>query len=238
MEYHVPKTLLAIDDSATMRKVFEITFKGDEFRTVTASTAAIALASVREEAPHAVLIDIALENNDGYALCKEVRKLAPNAAIIMLSSRFHPHDPVRGSAAGADASFDKPFETATAIEKVRQAIAAKNQVSPAISSLELPSQLPLSLAISSPEAAPCSAPAVSLAISSPAAGSSVARVPTSDTMSGELARLGLSQAQVNSVMTLSREMIEKTVEKVVWEVVPQLAEALIREEIARVMREG
>jgi hypothetical protein len=48
-----------------------------------------------------------------------------------------------------------------------------------------------------------------------------------------LASLGLTAQQTQAVLALSREVVEK----VVWEVVPQLAEALIREEIARLTRE-
>ena len=45
----------------------------------------------------------------------------------------------------------------------------------------------------------------------------------------KLTGLGLSQDQVQGVLSLSREIVEK----VVWEVVPVLAETLIREEIKR-----
>jgi len=45
--------------------------------------------------------------------------------------------------------------------------------------------------------------------------------------------LGLTPAQVDSIVALSREVVER----VVWEVVPQLAETLIREEIARLTRD-
>ena len=44
-----------------------------------------------------------------------------------------------------------------------------------------------------------------------------------------LAELGLTQAQIEGVLALSREVVER----VVWEVVPVLAETLIKEEIAR-----
>jgi CheY-like chemotaxis protein len=55
----VTKTLLAVDDSATMRKVLEITFSGDDFRVVTAESAQAALGKMTEE-PSAILIDILL----------------------------------------------------------------------------------------------------------------------------------------------------------------------------------
>jgi hypothetical protein len=48
-----------------------------------------------------------------------------------------------------------------------------------------------------------------------------------------LQTLDLTSDQVNAVLAISRDVIEK----VVWEVVPVLAETLIKEEIARLTRE-
>ena len=47
------------------------------------------------------------------------------------------------------------------------------------------------------------------------------------------AGLGLSPEQLKAVVALTREVVEQ----VVWEVVPQLAETMIREEIRRLMAE-
>jgi hypothetical protein len=46
-----------------------------------------------------------------------------------------------------------------------------------------------------------------------------------------LETLGLTPAQVEGVLTLSAEVVER----VVWEVVPELAEAMIREELHRLV---
>jgi hypothetical protein len=51
-------------------------------------------------------------------------------------------------------------------------------------------------------------------------------------LAAKLDGLGLTPAQADAVLSLSREIVEK----VVWEVVPQLAETLIREEITRLTR--
>ena len=68
----------------------------------------------------------------------------------------------------------------------------------------------------------------------PAAGSSNAavQVATQD-LGAKLAHLGLSREQVEAVLALSREVIEQ----VVWEVVPDLAETLIKEELRRLTAE-
>jgi endonuclease III len=50
----------------------------------------------------------------------------------------------------------------------------------------------------------------------------------------KLNELGLTPAQADAVLALSRELVER----VVWEVVPQMAEMLIKEEISRLTKEG
>lgn len=52
-------------------------------------------------------------------------------------------------------------------------------------------------------------------------------------LSDKLKELGLSAAQLEGVLALSREVVEQ----VVWEVVPVLAESMIKEEIARLTAE-
>jgi CheY-like chemotaxis protein len=93
---------------------------------------------------------------------------------------------------------------------------------------------------SSPQAAP--APVAAVPAAMPAAAPPVARpapapAPAAAAFAGgngadfsqKLSALGLSAEQVNAVLALSREVVEK----VVWEVVPTLAETMIKEEIQR-----
>jgi hypothetical protein len=74
----------------------------------------------------------------------------------------------------------------------------------------------------------------------PAAPAPAAAAPIAAAMSGngadfaqKLGALGLTSQQVEGVLSLSREVVER----VVWEVVPTLAETLIREEIQRLTKE-
>ena len=48
----------------------------------------------------------------------------------------------------------------------------------------------------------------------------------------KLGGLGLSSAQLDAVLSLSREVVEQ----VVWEVVPTLAETIIKEELKRLLQ--
>jgi DNA-binding response OmpR family regulator len=120
----VPKTLLAVDDSATMRKVLEITFGGEDFRVVTADGATTALSRLGEE-PVAAVIDTSLGSDDGYALAKEMRARDGRLALVIMASRYSPYDANRGRDAGVDDYIDKPFDTQALIEKVKKALLAR-----------------------------------------------------------------------------------------------------------------
>jgi CheY-like chemotaxis protein len=311
----VPKTLLAVDDSATMRKVLEITFAGEDFRVITADGPAAALGKLSEE-PVAVVIDTSLPDGaDGYALAKDVRSRDGRAVIVLMSSRYAPYDANRGKDAGVDDFIDKPFDSQAMIEKVKKALVAREATKAAapapVVNIPAPSPSPpvaapaphvpaaftppprpviqaaavpprnvptqrthtLSFEGSSPSPPPVTAPpaqpvpsvsrtapsgvpvvhapaaaappapqAPPRAPEAPKRPAEAAHAPTSGPsvsaqVNGQLAskldHLGLTPAQVEAVLALSREVVER----VVWEVVPQLAETIIKEELARITKD-
>ncbi|RYZ04642.1 MAG: response regulator, partial [Myxococcales bacterium] len=111
-------TLLAVDDSKTMRKVMEITFAGEGFKTVVAADAADAVSKAQAERPQVALIDAGLEGTNGYDLCKQIKGASPSTVVVLLSNKAQPYDKARGAAAGADDFMDKPFDTQQMIDKV------------------------------------------------------------------------------------------------------------------------
>jgi len=258
----VAKTLLAIDDSVTMRKVFEITFGGEDFTVVTADGKDSGLAKLSEN-PAVVLVDTSLGNDDGYALAKEIRKKSPSAAVIILASKGNPYDAAKGKEAGADDFADKPFDTQQLIDKVKKALAAREAGGPVAAVEQEATAKPAPVAEKAPAAAaspvskstqpsvadkaPASAPLKGTLVSEGKSGpdaktkevsaaaraaSAAAPAAAAAAMGAKLDGLGLSKEQIEGVTAISREIIEQ----VVWEVVPQLAEALIKEEIERLMR--
>lgn len=271
------KTLLAVDDSVTMRKVLEITFSGEDFRVVTADSSQGAIGKL-SESPSVCVIDTVLGGEDGYTLAKEVRKRSPGTSIIMLASRYAPYDQARGRDAGADDWADKPFDTQQLIDKVRKIMLAKEAGGAAATAAPAAAAAPAPAASPQPPPVglgsahrPAPQPAAAAAGASPVLGrgtqpslsSSVpgrtgtlvfgentpaaappprpapaAAAPSvagavNGHLAGKLGDLGLTPQQADAVLALSREVVER----VVWEVVPQLAEALIKEEIARLTKD-
>jgi hypothetical protein len=71
------------------------------------------------------------------------------------------------------------------------------------------------------------APAAHAAPAAPVAAAAVAIVEGD--MGKKLAALGLTKEQIEGVLALSHDVVER----VVWEVVPMLAETMIKEELQR-----
>jgi DNA-binding response OmpR family regulator len=265
----VPKTLLAVDDSTTMRKVLEITFMGEDFHVLTAEGGDAALAKMGEK-PVAVVIDTVLGSEDGYSVCKQIRAKDGNAAIVMLASRYAPYDAAKGKDSGADDFIDKPFDTQQLIDKVKKVLLAREGAGAAAPAPVAAAAKPVEKATPAPapvaakpapvaekprsqtlvfgEAAPSPAPpsakqapidvpkptpaAATPAPAPVAAAASAVSASVNGHLAGKLSDLGLNPSQADAVLALSREVVER----VVWEVVPQLAEALIKEEITRLMK--
>lgn len=257
------KTLLAIDDSATMRKAYEITFAGDEFTVVTASDGKTGLEKASGASPAAVLVDGTLGNEDAYTIAKELRAKHPKAAILVMSNKANAYDASKGKDSGVDDFADKPFDTQQLLDKVRKAILAKDGVA-APASVKTTTAAPPAAAAAAPPPASTStaaakparsktlvfgpemvgvgepakpAAATPAATPAPAAAAPVAATaakaaPAAVDVSGRLASLGLTKDQMEGVLSLSKEIVERAV----WEIVPRLAETMIKEEIERLTK--
>ncbi|MBK1896608.1 response regulator transcription factor [Chryseobacterium paridis] len=66
-----------------------------------------------------VITDIVLPKMDGIDLCREVRQIKPDLAIIMLTALGTTDDKVEGFDAGADDYLVKPFEMRELLVRIR-----------------------------------------------------------------------------------------------------------------------
>lgn len=153
-------TLLAVDDSKTMRKVLEITFAGEDYKVVLAENSQQALELLRSERPSVALVDAALGSESGYDLCQSIKSESPGTGVIILSSKHAPYDKGRGSSAGADDFMDKPFDTQQLLDKtggVARKAAEAPAAAPKPAAAPAPAPSPIAPAVAPPAAAPPSA---------------------------------------------------------------------------------
>jgi CheY-like chemotaxis protein len=261
-EGRVAVNILVADDSVTMRRILELTFQGEDARVTGVENGEAALRKASELTPDVVFADLSLPGMDGYAIASAI-KAAPGlerTAVVVMASQKHPYDEEKGKAAGVDDHILKPFDTQHVIDRVKQVL-SKPRAVPSAAAVERrapqPTAAPAPPAVAAAAAAArvgtktiafgkpptaaappapvmnrgqAAAPAFAPAAAKPAAAAvSVAAALTNGELEHKLHGLGLTAEQANAVLSLSREVIER----VVWEIVPDLAEALIKEEIRR-----
>ncbi|MFW6023807.1 MAG: response regulator transcription factor, partial [Myxococcota bacterium] len=113
--------ILVADDSATMRKVFEMTFAAEDAEVVTVDSGDAAVAKARELQPDVVLADSSMPGTDGYEVARAVKSAGGGSAVIVLASQHTPYDEARGQSAGVDDHVLKPFDSQSLIDKVKGA---------------------------------------------------------------------------------------------------------------------
>ncbi|MBI5446321.1 MAG: response regulator [Deltaproteobacteria bacterium] len=117
----MPKTLLVVDDSATIREAAKLALTGEGWSVLEAATSDEALSLLRAQAPDAVLCDVALGEEDGYELCRRIHLLPEGAGVpvVLLGSRV---SQAAATAVGAVANLVKPFGSDELTETLRSAL--------------------------------------------------------------------------------------------------------------------
>ena len=118
------KTVLIVDDSASLRQVVNIALKGAGYNVIEACDGKDALSKLNGEKIHLIISDVNMPNMDGITFVKETKKL-PNykfTPIIMLTTESQEDKKKEGQAAGAKAWVVKPFQPAQMLSAVSKLI--------------------------------------------------------------------------------------------------------------------
>ena len=106
------KTILSVDDSASMRQMVKLTLAGAGYDILEACDGKDALAKAGAADVHMVVTDLNMPNMDGLALIRELRKL-PNykgVPIIFLTTESDEGKKAEAKQSGATAWITKPFK--------------------------------------------------------------------------------------------------------------------------------
>lgn len=114
-----PKLLL-VEDEPNLSRLMTYAFEAVKYDVVAVGDGGAALEAVGREDPDVVLLDIALPDMSGLAVCEQLRA-NPNTAdlpVIMLSVLIDVQDRIRGFKAGADEYLSKPVDSDELIASV------------------------------------------------------------------------------------------------------------------------
>jgi len=118
------KTILAVDDSASIRQMVSFTLKSAGYEVVEAVDGQDGLDKAKSRSINLVLTDQNMPRMDGLTLIRNLRALPQYAStpILMLTTESSDAMKSQGRSAGATGWLVKPFDPQKLIEVVRKVI--------------------------------------------------------------------------------------------------------------------
>jgi two-component system chemotaxis response regulator CheY len=122
----MPKKILLVDDSASVRTVAGIALRGAGYEVLEAANGQEGLGKLSGDKIHLIISDVNMPVMDGIAFLKEVKrhpsyKFTP---VIMLTTEAGEDKKQEGRAAGAKAWIVKPFQPQHMLDAVSKLILA------------------------------------------------------------------------------------------------------------------
>jgi two-component system chemotaxis response regulator CheY len=118
------KTVMTVDDSASLRQMVSVVLRGGGYEVVEAVDGLDALSKLNGQDLHLFLSDINMLKMDGLELTRTLRgmpqyKFVP---IVLLTTESHPEKKQEGRAAGATAWIVKPFSPDQLLAVVKKVV--------------------------------------------------------------------------------------------------------------------
>ncbi len=105
------KTIMIVDDSASLRQVVGIALKSAGYEVLEGSDGRDALAKLTGQKVHLIISDVNMPNMDGITFVKSLKQMPAYkfTPVIMLTTESQEAKKQQGQAAGARAWVVKPF---------------------------------------------------------------------------------------------------------------------------------
>jgi len=112
--------ILVVEDEAKLARLMKQLLETCGFKVQTAGSGAEALTYATQERPDLVTLDLRLPDQDGYAVCRQLRQLYHSSVlpVVMVTAMSQPVDQLRGIASGADAYLTKPYDSSELIQTI------------------------------------------------------------------------------------------------------------------------
>ena len=118
------KTILAVDDSASIRQMVAFTLKSSGYEVVEAIDGMDGLEKAKSKTFNLILTDQNMPRMDGLNLIKNLRAMAQykSTPILMLTTESSDAMKAQGKAAGATGWLVKPFDPQKLVDVVKKVI--------------------------------------------------------------------------------------------------------------------
>ncbi len=118
------KSIMIVDDSASLRQVVSIALKSAGYEVVEAVDGKDALTKLDGRKLHLIISDVNMPNMDGISFVKAAKELPAYkfTPIIMLTTEAGENKKQEGQTAGAKAWVVKPFQPAQMLTEVSKLV--------------------------------------------------------------------------------------------------------------------
>ena len=118
----MPKTIIAVDDSMSIRETVRMTLESAGYRVLTAEDGSKGLALAQQQRADLVITDLNMPVMDGITLISQLRAL-PNyrfTPLLLLTTESQDDKKIAGRRAGATGWIVKPFDAMRFIAVVQK----------------------------------------------------------------------------------------------------------------------
>ncbi len=230
------KLVLLADDSATIRKVIELTFSDTDFHVEAVASGEEALARLEVMRPDIVLADVVMPEPSGYEICRRVKMSDRPIPVLRWAGVFEAFDPAPARACGADGCLLKPFESRALLDRVASLLASREAVgSGAVEPVpEEPSHDAASdvIRLDSSRTEPIRVPERISEEAEELASPTAAEVALPAADPAEDAALPIDSRTIDAIaQAVVRRLSDDVVRQIAREIVPRVAEELVRQRI-------
>lgn len=109
--------ILIVDDEPRYLRLIRFNLETAGYLVSSTLSGEEALATLAQQLPDLVVLDIMLPGQDGFTVCERIREMT-NIPIIMLTARGTEEDKVKGLRLGADDYVVKPFSAQELLARV------------------------------------------------------------------------------------------------------------------------
>ena len=123
--------ILLVEDDSTLSQIVASGLRGHAYAVDVAADGEQALYQAAVNPYDAIILDVMLPKRDGFAVCRELRRRASTARILMLTARDTVADRITGLDTGADDYLTKPFDFAELLARLRALLRRGPEMLPA-----------------------------------------------------------------------------------------------------------
>jgi two-component system chemotaxis response regulator CheY len=118
------KTILIVDDSASLRQIVGIALRGAGYDVIEGDDGQTGLSKLKGQRVHLIISDVNMPRMDGISFVKAVKQLPDYkfTPIVMLTTESEEGKKREGQAAGAKAWMTKPFRPEQLLNVVQKLV--------------------------------------------------------------------------------------------------------------------